>query len=594
MSRERVLFKSDDPEFSRKILEELNRPLDNDLPVSDLEDSENEGENADFIFSDHETDSEQDEVSDNESDTDNRHPSDVYRGRGKNRIPFIWGKQKPRLRGRAPAHNIISHLPGLRNEANALVTRDINPLGLWKLLIPDSMIEKVVNYTNIHLETYRGNFQDPDRTDLRYVDIVEMKAYLGLLLLTSISKSGRESMSSLFSADGHGRDIFRCTMSMKRFFILTVCIRFDDRNTREMRRQQDPTAAVNEIWADFISNSQRMYSIGQNACVDEMIVPFRGRCKFRVYMPNKPAKYGMKVLCLTDARNNYLFNAYLYGGKNTDGIGLSNEEKKLGIPTQSVIRLVKPIGNTNRNITCDNWFMSMELLRELRNRGLTVLGTLRSNKPEIPTEFLPNRNRAPGSSIFGFTSTETLVSYVPKKNKAVLLLSSCHHDDKCDELSGKPDIIIDYNSFKGGVDNLDKKCAIYSCNRRTRRWSLALFFALLDISANNAYVLFSDSRERVQMDRFRFIKTLGDSLIEEHLQRRSVNLRLPRDLRQKIQAILGISPEVAGPCLQEGPPKKKRCYICPRNKDRKTAKVCTKCKQNVCVECSVPLCKNCV
>lgn len=203
MSRERVLLKSDDPDFSRKILEELNRPLDNELPISDLEDSENEGQDADFIVSDHESDSEQSGVSDSEHNMDDRLPSDVYRGRGKNRTPFIWGKQKPKHRGRAPAHNIISHLPGLRNEAKALVPRDINPLVLWKLLMPDSMVEKIVNFTNLQLETYRDKFQDPDRIDLRCVDLLEMQAYLGLLLLSSISKSGREGMSSLFLHDVH-------------------------------------------------------------------------------------------------------------------------------------------------------------------------------------------------------------------------------------------------------------------------------------------------------------------------------------------------------------------------------------------------------
>ena len=44
----------------------------------------------------------------------------------------------------------------------------------------------------------------------------------------------------------------------------------------------------------------------------------------------------------------------------------------------------------------------------------------------------------------------TLVSYVPKADKAVILLSTEHHDREVDQNNKqKPQIIIDYNKFKG-------------------------------------------------------------------------------------------------------------------------------------------------
>nr|CAD7261518.1 unnamed protein product [Timema shepardi] len=62
---------------------ELNRPLGDELPISDLEDSDNDGGDADFVLSDHQSDSEQSEVSDSEStDEDGESvPRDVYRGK---------------------------------------------------------------------------------------------------------------------------------------------------------------------------------------------------------------------------------------------------------------------------------------------------------------------------------------------------------------------------------------------------------------------------------------------------------------------------------------------------------------------------------
>ncbi|KAG5862742.1 hypothetical protein JTB14_036561 [Gonioctena quinquepunctata] len=108
-----------------------------------------------------------------------------------------------------------------------------------------------------------------------------------------------------------------------------------------------------------------------------------------MYFPKKPAKYGFKVMALTDAGNNYFYNGYLYSGEQSDGSILSQQEKKLSVPSQSVIRLTKLIAKSNRNVTADNWFSSVEIAEELKKRGLTYVGTLRKNKKEIPIEFLP-------------------------------------------------------------------------------------------------------------------------------------------------------------------------------------------------------------
>ena len=53
--------------------------------------------------------------------------------------------------------------------------------------------------------------------------------------------------------------------------------------------------------------------------MDESLVPFRGRCSFKVYMPSKPSKYGIKIWCMVDVTNAYLLNAQIYSGKSPDG-----------------------------------------------------------------------------------------------------------------------------------------------------------------------------------------------------------------------------------------------------------------------------------
>ena len=66
------------------------------------------------------------------------------------------------------------------------------------------------------------------------------------------------------------------------------------------------------------------------------------------------------------------------------------------------------------------------------------------NHGHIPPEMQPSRQRAELSTVFGFDRQLTLTSYVPKKGKAVILLSSMHHDDEIDENHSKKPAIIMY------------------------------------------------------------------------------------------------------------------------------------------------------
>ncbi|CAK1582588.1 unnamed protein product [Parnassius mnemosyne] len=108
-----------------------------------------------------------------------------------------------------------------------------------------------------------------------------------------------------------------------------------------------------------------------------MLVAFRGRCSFKMYMPKKPNKYGLKIMCMTDAKNGYLVDAYIYLGKDSDSQGLPIEYQRLNKPTQAVLRLVASIEGTHRNVTTDNWFTSVELMNILMQKQLTLVGTLK-------------------------------------------------------------------------------------------------------------------------------------------------------------------------------------------------------------------------
>ncbi|KAJ8389232.1 hypothetical protein AAFF_G00122520 [Aldrovandia affinis] len=122
-----------------------------------------------------------------------------------------------------------------------------------------------------------------------------------------------------------------------------------------------------------------------------------------------------------------------------------------------VLELTEELQGYGHTVTCDNFFTSYALAEDLLRRKMDLVGTIRRNKPELPPNLLQTRQRAILSSVFAFTKTHTAVSYVPKRGRNVLLLSTKHREPSVSEAEHKkPTIILDYNSCKGGVDNLDK------------------------------------------------------------------------------------------------------------------------------------------
>lgn len=76
-----------------------------------------------------------------------------------------------------------------------------------------------------------------------------------------------------------------------------------------------------------------------------MFVPFRGRCGFVQYMPNKPAKYEMNLYALYDSKTLYTFNFEVYCGRRNPGPYVASNQ-----PMDIVKRLVEPIKGTHRNV----------------------------------------------------------------------------------------------------------------------------------------------------------------------------------------------------------------------------------------------------
>ncbi|KAL4143281.1 hypothetical protein QTP88_005632 [Uroleucon formosanum] len=311
---------------------------------------------------------------------------------------------------------------------------------------------------------------------------------------------------------------------------------------------------------DSIRNDFRGYNKGEYCTIDEMLEGFRGRCKFRQYIVNKPNKYGIKIFALVDSRVFYTVNMEIYAGKQPIGPFLQNNSG-----ASVVKRMIKPIAKTGHNITIDNWFTSVPLAVELLKDYKTTM---------VDNNCL-------------------LLSYVPKKGKNVMMLSTMHTQGDIDPNSGDkklPEVISFYNMSKGGVDVVDELKGEYSVSRNSHRWPLTVFFSLLNIAGINSQIIYKSNTDIV-IPRRKFLKQLGLDLCKPHMVRRQSIPTLSIPLRQQITRFSGV---ISSPETGTGTSGKAKCFYCPKKETRYTVVICATCSNPICKKHTTTICDSCI
>ena len=145
-------------------------------------------------------------------------------------------------------------------------------------------------------------------------------------------------------------------------------MRFDVSATRHEQRATDRLAAIRDIFDRVVGAFRQIYNSTEYLTLDKGLEGFRGRCGFVQYMALKPAKYGIKLQCLCDAKTNYICIIEVYPGKQPDGpFQLSNKPRD-----DITMQLARPIFGSGRNLTTDNWYTSVPLAENLLKNKVTT------------------------------------------------------------------------------------------------------------------------------------------------------------------------------------------------------------------------------
>ena len=224
----------------------------------------------------------------------------------------------------------------------------------------------------------------------------------------------------------------------------------------------------------------------------------KGKLSFKQYIPQKRARFGVKLFTLCEDTG-YCWNSFVYMGRNTQ---LTDEEDKMvrsiGKSGLVVIQLIKDLFGTGRKLFVDNFYSSENLFRLLEKNNIAACRTLRKGRVKLPKSFT-RKKLAKGESDFTRNGNLIVVRFHDKK---VIKLISMFHRAKFVYLGKlnynqepviKLAVIHDYNQHMGGVDQNDAQLVHYSPVRKSQKWTTKFFLHFLDEAVFNSHVVYKKS-----------------------------------------------------------------------------------------------------
>ena len=140
----------------------------------------------------------------------------------------------------------------------------------------------------------------------------------------------------------------------------------------------------------------------------------------------------------------------------------------------------------------DNYYTSMYLMHELLSRYTFVCGTVHANRKDLPVAVTKSKWKKK-ESVFKCKGEILCLKHHDKRE--VCLLSTIHDANEVLVKNRfgnhvlKPEVIVAYDQHMSGCDLADQLMTSYSFLRCSLKWWRKLFFHLLLLLLNNAYIL---------------------------------------------------------------------------------------------------------
>ena len=233
----------------------------------------------------------------------------------------------------------------------------------FELFLDKDVLDSIVKYTNEAAQR-KLDFKKKKWCD---VDVAEIKRFLALVMYFGLVQY--PSLKKYWSKDKKYLNFFvRCSMPRNRFEDILRFIHFSDENDDSAGRLKK----IRDLATLFNKKFQQHRIPGENITIDESVVPFRGRLKFKQYLPGKAHKYGVKLYKACDP-DGYTYGFKVYSGKETE------EKTDVRHSNKVVLELLENYLDKGRTLIVDNFYTNLEIASHLLKYKTHLVGTLRQN-----------------------------------------------------------------------------------------------------------------------------------------------------------------------------------------------------------------------
>ncbi|GFY61994.1 piggyBac transposable element-derived protein 4 [Trichonephila inaurata madagascariensis] len=328
-----------------------------------------------------------------------------------------------------------------------------DPLEFFNLFFDDEMFSFIVEETNRYAKSFFENTElTPASRALKWksTNKEEMKRFISLLLLQGVVQKPVEkwfwSKRPILSTPFFGK-----VMSEMRYGLIMKFLHFE--NNDAFSSDLDHNIKLNKI-RDFhdlvVHKFKSVYVPKQDISVDESLISYKSRLSWKQYIPQKRARFGIKLFQLCESESGYIWNSLIYMGKGT---AFHENYNDYSLPTKSVLTLIHELKGKGYCLSTDHFYTSPELAELLINSKTDICGTLRPNRKGLPVS-LKSFSVKKGEIIAFQKGKMCVLKW--KDNKTLHMLSTFHNADmmevkakKGDSVKLKPKAVVFYNTTMG-------------------------------------------------------------------------------------------------------------------------------------------------
>ncbi|XP_047112014.1 piggyBac transposable element-derived protein 4-like [Schistocerca piceifrons] len=228
---------------------------------------------------------------------------------------------------------------------------------------------------------------------------------------------------------------------------------------------------------------QNIYYPEKTVTVNEGICHYSVRVGFKVYMANKPNKYGMKLYILAESRTGYIWNFEVYHGR----------DETIDNSASSVMkRLANKFLGKGHIVYVDRFYTSVQLAEELTDDNTGLVGTMMKNRKGLP-KLLKDAKLKKGEQMFRHKGNVLPLRWKGKRDfwmistRHTVTMQSARTGRAMEKL--KRAAVVDYNKNKAGVDLFDQRLLYWALDHKTVKWWRKLAVHCIIMAASKGCIL---------------------------------------------------------------------------------------------------------